>query len=190
MIVNENDILVISIKNAIKILYYYCFTDKKMEHVELETFKEIYYKFTTEDGLDIDFDQFERDNRTIIKMIQTNPEFIKNLIMDLLQEPINDEEETISIKYLLTLLLTLAYSDEEIDVLEFDIINSIIEICSFDKLIIVEIKEFIKAYNYLENEINNFKKSHLFLQHKSEILNSLISRRNDLVQNFMECISI
>ncbi len=191
--ISEEDIIIrsISIRNALKIIYYLMAADGNIFHSEEEKFDSI--------GKELD-PSFHDIKDAIVQECKTqlnkviDPEDYFDVIQDGIEEALLSSamslEKTISPKLLVWDLLTIAYSDESYDEAERKLIKYIVRKTEIDKAVFLELESSILTLMELEKEITWLKSTERPYLTIEAMLNEIADRKNVIFESVKDLITL
>ncbi len=185
------EIKIISTHNAIKIAYYLMAADGQIFHSEEEKFDAI--------GAELD-PEFAKHKEQIVnecrkqmdKVIDPEDYYaaLQDGIEDALISSVATEDSFITPKLLLWDLLTIAYSDEEYDETERQLLKYIVRKLNIDKAVFLELENSILTLMDLEKELQWIKTTDRPYLTIEMMVNEIADRKNVIFESVKDLIAL
>lgn len=189
--VPPQEITRISIRSAIKIIYFLMAVDGEIYHGEEEKFDAI--------GVELDPD-FATSKEQLIKECKTaldkviDPEDYYDALQDGVEEAIVSSQESvgafISAKHLVWNLLSVAYSDEKYDGTERRLLKYIVRKLNIDKAVFLEMESSMLTLIDIERELTWIKTTNRPYLTIEAMVNELADRKNVIFESVLDLIAL
>lgn len=181
----------VSVRNALKVIYYFMAADGTIFHGEEEKFDAI--------GSEL-LEDFAKAKENLVAECQSemenviDPEDHYDVIQDcvenaLLSEPAT-EQTMISSKHLIWNLLSIAYSDEEYNSTEHRLLKYIVRKTNVDKAVFLEMESSILSFMAIEKERSWIKTTDRPYLQIEEIVNELNKRQQSILDGVKDLIML
>lgn len=181
----------ISIRGAMKIIYYLMAADGEIFHSEEEKFDAI--------GAELD-PNFADYKEQLIAECQTqmgktiDPEDYYDVLQDGIENALASSDPTgdtfITSKLLVWDLLTVAYSDESYDKVERRLLKYVVRKLNIDKAVFLEMESSILTLMDLEKELTWIKTTDRPYLTIEAIVNEIVNRKNVIIESVKDLIAL
>ncbi len=181
----------ISVKNALKIMYFLMAVDGEIFHNEEEKFDAI--------GAELDLNYAENKEQIIeecksqmdkIMSLKDYYNVVQEGVELALAEPVQPEDIVISHKLLVWNLLSVAYSDGNYDETERKLLKYIVDKLHFDKAVFFEMENSILTLLDLERELLWIKTTDRPYLTIERMVNEIVDRKNIIFDSVKDLISL
>lgn len=189
--VTTREITRISIRSAIKMIYFLMVADGEINHDEEEKFEAM--------GIELDPD-FAASKEQIITECKTaldkviDPEDYYDALQDGVEEVIGSAQISvgvcISAKHLVWNLLSVAYSDEKYDNTERRLLKYIVRKLNIDKAIVLEMESSMLTLMDIERELTWIKTTNRPYLTIEAMVNELANRKKVIFESVLDLIAL
>lgn len=153
--------MMISKKSAVMLFYYLIAVDKNVSDEELDTYESIANEIDPNSFSSYSESIAEEYRNQISKMI--DEEDFYDIILEgvdiALHNPLGEDEQGVSSRYLLWNLLVVAYCDDEYSNEERRLIKHIVRVLNIENDVFLEMEQLMKANVAVGNELETIEKS-------------------------------
>lgn len=189
--VEAKQVTVVSVRNALKVIYFFMAADGEIYHGEKEKFdaigNELLENFAAEKENFVAECEAEMDNLI-------DPEDHYDVIQDCVENALlssSAEEDTlISAKHLIWNLLVVAYSDEMYDTTERRLLKYIVRKLNVDKAIFLEMESSILTLLDIQKECSWIKTTNRPYLQIEEIVKELAKRQQTILESITNLIAL
>lgn len=186
-----NPITVVSVRNALKVIYFFMAADGEIYHGEEEKFDAIGNEFLPDFAVQKDeiVAECQSEMDGIIDP-EDQYDVIQECVENTLLSPLKSKDAYISVKHLVWNLLAVAYSDEEYNETERRLLKYIVRKTNIDKAVFLEMESSILTLLNIEKERQWIKTTDRPYLQIEEIVNELATREQVILESVKDLITL